>query len=128
MKLHGQIDIDSIFRILLPGIHAIAEKLERDLYQELKEIEGDPWLPNSNEMNLFAFAVMLSSWSAWCFKSKSEDPNRQEQSRSQAAAVSKHLESIITKAIQAGERIGQKGGRPDKRTELLLLKNKERIT
>lgn len=31
---------------------------------------------NSNEMNLFAFAVMLSSWSAWCFKSKSEDPNR----------------------------------------------------
>lgn len=58
-------------------------------------------------------ATILSAWSAWIFKAKSEDKTRQTESRNSALAVNKHVESLITNAIEAGVEIGKNNGQPN---------------
>ena len=64
-------------------------------------------------MNLLAMGAILSAWSGWVFKSKSEDRNRDEASREQSAAVSKYTERLIRNAVIGGQKIGEGGGRPE---------------
>ena len=72
-------------------------------------------------LTLVALATILAAWSGWLFKSKSEDKNRQTESREQAAAVNKYIESFIRNSINAGQRIGEGGGTPDGRTEFIEI-------
>ena len=70
-------------------------------------------------MNLLSLATILAAWSGWVFKSKSEDQNRHTESREQAAAVNKYIESFIRNSIKAGQRIGECGGTPEGRREFI---------
>lgn len=80
--------------ILLPGAFAAAHKLQEEIYNEVVQKEGNSY-DLSNEMKLLAFAVIWSAWSAWVFKAKSEDPDRQGESRKKAEAVSKYIETMV---------------------------------
>ena len=65
------------------------------------------------------FTPPIWSCSHYANKSKSEDKNRQPDSREQGGAVSKYIESFVRNSIKAGQRIGEGGGTPDGRTELI---------
>jgi hypothetical protein len=99
--------------ILLAGVLTAAKKLEEEIYNEVKEKEGRSYDFPSNEMQLLAFAIIWSAYSGWVFKAKSDDPQRQDESRKQAEAVSKHVEAMIVNAIRGGQNIGNAGGRPE---------------
>lgn len=103
--------------ILLVGALTIARKLEEEIYNDVKEKEGQSYGVPSNEMQLLAFAVILSAWSGWVFKAKSEDPNRPEESRELAKTVSKYVETMIVNAIKGGQNIGKGSGRPEGKKE-----------
>jgi hypothetical protein len=46
-----------------------------------------------------------------------EDPSRETESREQAKAVSKYVESMIVNAIRGGQNIGKNNGQPEGRNE-----------
>ena len=79
--------------------------------------EGKSYDYDSNEMDLLALGVIFSSWSGWIFKAKSEDPSRELESREQAKAVSKYVESMIMNAIRGGQNIGKDNGSPDGKSQ-----------
>jgi hypothetical protein len=68
-----------------------------------------------------AVGVILSAWSSWVFKSKSEDKNRQVESRDQATAVNKYIISFVRNSVNAGQRIGEGGGAPEGKRELVEI-------
>ena len=121
LKEKGKLlDIDRI-NILLSGAATTAKALEEEIYREVKQREKKAYDFCCNEMNLLALATILAAWSGWVFKSKSEDESRQIESREQAAAVSKYIESFIRNSINAGQRIGEGGKTPEGRSEFIEL-------
>jgi hypothetical protein len=107
---------------MLNGAMSLARGLEQEIYHEVNQIENKSYDYGSNEMNLLSLSVILACWSAWVFKSKSEDPNRAIESREQAAAVSKYIEPFIRNAISAGQQMGNGGGRPEGKSQLIEIK------
>jgi hypothetical protein len=97
--------------ILLDGALSLATNLERDIYNEVLQKEGKSYDYDSNEMDLLTLGVIFLSWSGWIFKAKSEDPSRELESREQAKAVSKYVESMIMNAIRGGQNIGKDNGK-----------------
>lgn len=114
---HGEILPEDQKNILLAGALTSAKQLEEEIYNEVKKKEGRSYDTHSNEMQLLAFALMWSAYAGWIFKAKSEDPNRQEESRKQAEAVSKYVEIMIVNAIRGGQKIGKDNGRPEGKKE-----------
>lgn len=86
--------------ILLAGALNAAIILEKNIYKEIISKEGRSYDSDSNEMDLLALGLILSAWSAWVFKAKSEDPGKGPESREQAKAVSKYIETMIVNAIR----------------------------
>ena len=85
--------------ILLPGAFAAADNSRERFTKKLyRKRAYDP----SNEMKVLASAIIWSAWCAWVFKAKSEDPDRPEESRNQAEAVSKICKTTIVNAIRVG--------------------------
>lgn len=115
---NGILRVDQL-DILLDGALSLATDLEKDIYNEVLHKEGRSYDYDSNEMDLLALGVIFSSWSGWIFKAKSEDPNRDAESREQAKAVSKYVESMIANAIRGGQNIGKNNGQPEGRNELI---------
>jgi hypothetical protein len=107
--------------ILLAGALNAATILERNIYNEIISKEGISYNSDSNEMDLLALGLILSAWSAWVFKAKSEDSNREAGSREQAKAVSKYVETMIVNAIRGGQNIGIANGQPEGRSELINI-------
>jgi hypothetical protein len=105
--------------ILLAGALNAAIILEKNIYKEIISKEGRSYDSDSNEMDLLALGLILSAWSAWVFKAKSEDPGRGPESREQAKAVSKYIETMIVNAIRGGQNIGKNNGQPEGRNELV---------
>lgn len=107
--------------ILLAGALNAAIILEKNIYKEIILKEGRSYDSDSNEMDLLALALglILSAWSAWVFKAKSEDPGKGPESREQAKAVSKYIETMIVNAIRGGQNIGKNNGQPEGRNELV---------
>ena len=101
--------------ILIRGAMMTVKALEEEIYRSKTE----SYDYCSNEMNLFALATTLVSWSSWVFKSKSEDKNREIKSRDKATAVNEYIQSFIRNSIDAGQRIGEGGGIPERRRELI---------
>ena len=121
LKEKGKLLDEDRINILLKGAMTTAKALEQEIYREVKQRENKSYDYCSNEMNLVALATILAAWSGWLFKSKSDDKNRQTESREQAAAVNKYIESFIRNSINAGQRIGEGGGTPDGRTEFIEI-------
>lgn len=121
LKEKGKLLDEDRINILIKGAMTTAKALEQEIYREVKQRENKSYDYCSNEMNLVALATILAAWSGWLFKSKSEDKNRQTESREQAAAVNKYIESFIRNSINAGQRIGEGGGTPDGRTEFIEI-------
>jgi hypothetical protein len=117
----GQLTEKSRLNILLKGAMSLARGLEEEIYREVKQRENKSYDYGSNEMNLLSLSAILACWSAWVFKSKSEDPSRQAESREQAAAVSKYIESFIRNAIDAGRQMGEGGGTPEGKSQLIEI-------
>jgi hypothetical protein len=115
---NGILRVDQL-DILLDGALSLATSLERDIYNEVLQKEGNSYDYDSNEMDLLALGIIFSSWSGWIFKAKSEDPSREEGSREQAKAVSKYVESMIVNAIRGGQNIGKDNGQPEGKRELI---------
>jgi hypothetical protein len=113
---NGILRVDQL-DILLDGALSLATNLERDIYKEVLRKEGKSYDYDSNEMDLLALGVIFSSWSSWIFKAKSEDPSREAESREQAKAVSKYIESMIVNAIRGGQNIGKDNGSPEGKSE-----------
>ena len=113
---NGILRVDQL-DILLDGALSLATNLERDIYNEVLQKEGKSYDYDSNEMDLLALGVIFSSWSGWIFKAKSEDPSRELESREQAKAVSKYVESMIMNAIRGGQNIGKDNGDPDGKSQ-----------
>jgi hypothetical protein len=107
--------------ILIRGAMMTVKALEEEIYREVKQKENKSYDYCSNEMNLFALATTLVSWSSWVFKSKSEDKNREIESRDKATAVNEYIQSFIRNSIDAGQRIGEGGGIPERRRELIEI-------
>jgi hypothetical protein len=105
--------------ILLAGALNAAIILEKNIYKEIISKEGRSYDSDSNEMDLLALGLILSAWSAWVFKAKSEDSGRGPESREQAKAVSKYIETMIVNAIRGGQNIGKNNGQPEGRNELV---------
>jgi hypothetical protein len=105
--------------ILLAGALNAAIILEKNIYKEIISKEGRSYDSDSNEMDLLALGLILSAWSAWVFKAKSEDPGKGPESREQAKAVSKYIETMIVNAIRGGQNIGKNNGQPEGRNELV---------
>ena len=59
----------------------MAKVLAREIYNELKEKEGNSYCADSNEMYLMAMGIIFSAWASWIFKAKSEEINRDMNSR-----------------------------------------------
>jgi hypothetical protein len=114
--INGILRVDQL-DILLDGALSLATNLERDIYKEVLRKEGKSYDYDSNEMDLLALGVIFSSWSGWIFKAKSEDPSREAESREQAKAVSKYIESMIVNAIRGGQNIGKDNGSPEGKSE-----------
>ena len=74
-----------------------------------------------NCWRLLAFALIWSAYAGWIFKAKSEDPSRQDESRKQAEAVSKYIETMIVNGIRGGRKIGKGSGRPEGRKESIEI-------
>jgi hypothetical protein len=115
---NGILRVDQL-DILLDGALSLATSLERDIYNEVLQKEGKSYDYDSNEMDLLALGVIFSSWSGWIFKAKSEDPSRDAESREQAKAVSKYVESMMVNAIRGGQNIGKDNGQPEGKSELI---------
>jgi len=113
---NGILRVDQL-DILLDGALSLATDLERDIYNEVLHKEGRSYHYDSNEMDLLALGIIFSSWSGWIFQAKSEDPSRDAESREQAKAVSKYVESMIVNAIRGGQNIGKNNGQPEERSE-----------
>ena len=113
---NGILRVDQL-DILLDGALSLATNLERDIYNEVLQKEGKSYDYDSNEMDLLALGVIFSSWSGWIFKAKSEDPSRELESREQAKAVSKYVESMTMNAIRGGQNIGKDNGSPDGKSQ-----------
>jgi hypothetical protein len=113
---NGILRVDQL-DILLDGALSLATNLERDIYNEVLQKEGKSYDYDSNEMDLLALGVIFSSWSGWIFKAKSEDPSKELESREQAKAVSKYVESMIMNAIRGGQNIGKDNGGPDGKSQ-----------
>jgi hypothetical protein len=107
--------------ILLAGALNAAIILEKNIYKEIISKEGRSYDSDSNEMDLLALGLILSAWSAWVFKAKSEDPGRGPESREQAKVVSKYIETMIVNAIRGGQNIGENNGQPEGRNELISI-------
>jgi hypothetical protein len=107
--------------ILLDGALSLATNLEREIYNEVLHKEGRSYDYDSNEMDLLALGLIFSSWSSWIFKAKSEDPSRDAESREQAKAVSKYIESMIVNAIRGGQNIGKNNGQPEGSNEPICI-------
>lgn len=122
-ELHrtDQLSGEARLNILLKGAMTLAKGLEEEIYREVKQREGKSYDYGSNEMNLLALAAILACWSGWVFKSKSEDQKRALDSREQAAAINKYVESFIRNAINAGQRMGEGGGTPEGRSQLIEI-------
>ncbi len=97
------------FNIVLKGGAGLAKKLEKEIHREVTEKEGKSYDNRSNEMNMLALSIILACWSGWVFKAKSVDPGRPEDSRQQASAVNKYVESLVRNAINAGQKLGDDG-------------------
>jgi len=119
LKERGKLLDEDRINILLRGAVTTAKALEEEIYREVKQKENRSYDYCSNEMNLLSLATILAAWSGWVFKSKSEDQNRHTESREQAAAVNKYIESFIRNSIKAGQRIGECGGTPEGRREFI---------
>jgi hypothetical protein len=72
-------------------------------------------------MIMLGAATILTAWSAWMFRAKSEDPNRPQQSKDEALAVSNHLHSLFVRSIKAGDEIGINNGRPEQIQKYIKL-------
>jgi hypothetical protein len=111
--------------ILLPGAFDAANELAKEIHNEvtLREGEGKSYEPTENELQLLAYAMIWSAWSAWVFKSKSEseDPNRTVADKERAKADSKYVKSMILNAMKGGENVGQRGGTPECRKEAIEI-------
>jgi hypothetical protein len=120
-RLHrtDQLSDEARLNILTRGVMTLAKGLEEEIYREVKQRENTSYSYGSNEMNMFAMAAILAAWSGWVFKSKSEDPNRAVESREQAAAINKYTGSFILNAIIAGQRMGEGGGIPEGKSQLI---------
>lgn len=103
--------------ILLPGALDAANDLAKEIYNGIIQKERRSYSPDDNELKLLAFAVIWSAWSAWIFKSKSEDQKCFPLSREVAEADSKYVKSMILNAINGGENIGKGGGRSEGKNE-----------
>ena len=103
-----------IKKILLNDVYELAKVLAREIYNEIKEKEGNSYCADSNEMYLMAMGIIFSAWASWIFKAKSEDINRDMNSREQARCVSNYVISIIENAITVGLEIGVNNKRPEK--------------
>jgi hypothetical protein len=119
LKEKGKLLDEDRINILLRGAVTTAKALEEEIYREVKQKESRSYDYCSNEMNLLALATILAAWSGWVFKSKSEDQNRPTESREQATAVNKYIESFIRNSIKGGQRIGEDGGTPEGRSEFI---------
>ncbi len=62
--------------ILLPRVFDAAKELAKEIYDEVILKGRKSYTPTDNELLLLAFVMIWSAWSAWVFKSKSENPNR----------------------------------------------------
>ncbi|MGA7368277.1 MAG: hypothetical protein WBX01_04055 [Nitrososphaeraceae archaeon] len=53
--------------ILLPGAFDAANDLAKEVYEEVIQKEGEckSYTPRENELQLLAFAMIWSAWSAW---------------------------------------------------------------
>jgi hypothetical protein len=121
LKEKGKLLDEDRINILLRGAMTTAKALEEEIYREVKQRENRSYDYCSNEMNMLALAAVLAAWSGWVFKSKSKDNNREKESREQAAAVNKYIESFIRNSINAGQRIGEHGGTPEGRREFIEI-------
>jgi hypothetical protein len=119
MGISGGILHEHIINILLPICHTAALKLEKEIFSTVSSMEGESWPAEANELNLLAFGTILTAWASWCFKAKSDDPNRDPLTRRQAAVVDKYIKTMINNAINAGRTIGTDNGRPEGREELI---------
>jgi hypothetical protein len=122
-ELHriDQLSEDARFNILVKGAVKLAKALEEEIYREVKQKEGKSYDHCSNEMNMLALSTILACWSGWVFKSKSEDKKRATESREQASAVSKYIESLIRNAINAGQKMGEGGETPEGKSRLIAI-------
>ena len=75
LKEKGRVLEEDRLNILLRGAMMIAKRLEEEIYHEVKEREHKSYNYCSNEINILALATLLSAWSSWVFKSKSDDKN-----------------------------------------------------
>jgi hypothetical protein len=104
----GLLEEDKI-NIILSGAGRLAKALEEEIYRDVTEKEGKSFDYCSNEMNMLALSTIFACWSGWVFKAKSVDPGRPEDSRQQASAVNKYVESLVRNAINAGQKLGDDG-------------------
>lgn len=118
-NVRGFVSPDHQKKILLPEVFDAATELAKDIYNEVVQREGRSYGTDDNELQLLAFAVMWSAWSAWVFKSKSEDAKR--PLREVAKADSKYVKSMISNAMSGGENLGKDGGRPEGKKELINI-------
>ena len=117
----GSVHESDIIKILLSGAYELSKVLATEIYKEIKEKEGISYPANSNEMNLMAMGVIFSAWTSWIFKAKSEDINRNVESRNQARCVSNYVKSIIENAITGGWKIGVDNKRPENTFEYINI-------
>ena len=120
-NLRGVVDESDIKKILLNGVYELSKVLAAEIYNEIKEKEGNSYPANSNEMNLMAMGVIFSAWASWVFKAKSEDRNRNVESRNQARCVSNYVKSIIVNAVTVGWKIGVNNKRPENTQEYIQI-------
>lgn len=116
-----QIRAEDQLNILLSGAYTAAKRFEMEIYNDIMQREHTCYDYKSNEMDLLSLAIILSAWAAWLFKSKSEDPKREQSLRKQAEAVSKYVESMTTNAIRGAQNIGINGGRPEGKSEPIRI-------
>jgi hypothetical protein len=121
-ELHRRDQLTDKARLkMLDSAMKLSRALEEEIYTEVRKKEGKSYDFNSNEMNLLALSAILAGWSGWVFKSKSEDPNRVQELRGQAAAESKYVETFIRNAINAGRSLGKDGGTPEGKSLLIEI-------
>ena len=120
-KNQGFADESDIKKILLNGVYELSKVLATEIYNEIKEKEGNSYPANSNEMNLMATGIIFSAWASWIFKAKSEDENRNGELRNQARCVSNYVQSIFENAITVGWIIGVNKKRPENTKEYIHI-------
>jgi hypothetical protein len=117
----GSLLEDDRFNIVLKGGARLAKALEEEIHREVTEKEGKSYDYCSNEMNMLALSTILACWSGWVFKAKSVDLKRPEESREQASAVNKYVESLVRNAIYAGRKLGEDGKPPYGKSQSIAI-------